>query len=122
MNPICPYCQKISRLESTKKIYHGVDYGLAYICQDYPKCDSYVGVHEGTRKSKGSMANGELRNLRKKVHRNFDPFWDKRGGSRNRSYTWLANSMRIPKEMCHIGMFNLHQCNEALEIIQRRRS
>jgi hypothetical protein len=36
----------------------GIDYGMIYYC---PKCRAYVGVHAGTDRAKGRLANAELR-------------------------------------------------------------
>ena len=37
---------------------YGVDYGMIYYC---PQCGAYVGVHKGTDRAKGRLANAELR-------------------------------------------------------------
>ena len=39
-----------------------------YVCTNYPRCDSCVGVHTGTKKPKGTLANSELRNKRIRTH------------------------------------------------------
>ena len=46
-----------------------------YVCAGYPSCNSYVGVHMGSLRPKGSLANGELRNKRIRAHKAFDAVW-----------------------------------------------
>lgn len=46
-----------------------------YICSGYPECDAYVGVHAGSLRPKGSLANGDLRHKRIETHRLFDAIW-----------------------------------------------
>ena len=58
--PACPYCQSVSVLTDSKVIY-GKSYGMVYLCLNYPKCDSFVGVHKNSIKPLGRMANRELR-------------------------------------------------------------
>lgn len=54
---ICPYCHIKTEYKNSVDIY-GADYGMIYIC---PKCRAYVGVHKGTDKAKGRLANEYLR-------------------------------------------------------------
>ena len=112
--PICPYCGETSELKSTAVIYGGRDFGLAYICKNYPTCDAYVGVHRGTTKSKGTLANAELRELRKECHAIFDPIWKRGDMKRGRMYAELAKAMDL-KEV-HFGSFTVDQCKFFLKI------
>ena len=82
---------------------------------------AYVGVHKGTDKPLGRLANAELRNWKKAAHAVFDPLW-KYGrfrGHRNAAYAWLAQKMGLPVEKTHIGMFDVGQCRKAIEIIEK---
>lgn len=118
---ICPYCGGAVKFKDSKVIY-GESYGMVYICEHYPKCDAFVGVHKGTKKSLGRLANAELREWKKKAHRNFDPLWKyrqfKTGSkmSRSHGYTWLASKMNLNLESCHIGMFNVEDCMKVVDI------
>lgn len=70
--PICPYCGQKSVLRPASYVY-GNDTidpdSFLYVCVGYPSCNAYVGVHEGTKKPKGVLANSELRNKRIRAHR-----------------------------------------------------
>lgn len=58
------------------------------------------------------------------AHDAFDPLWeakvDRTGKSqkhcRGAGYKWLAERMGIPKAECHIGMFDVGQCQRVVEI------
>lgn len=88
-----------------------------YLCRP---CNAYVGVHSGTDRPKGSLANAELRDWRKATHARFDPLWrDGPFKKRNAAYRWLSEQMKLPIEQTHIGMFTVEQCKAALEIINK---
>lgn len=122
----CPYCKAEVKLESTVKIY-GKDYGLAFICSNYPKCDAYVGVHKKNNKPLGRLANKELRTWKSNVHRLFDPLWERKmkkdsltkGHARGKAYKWLAGQLNIDIKDCHVGMFDVETCKRAVEILKQ---
>lgn len=112
---ICPNCGGKGILEDSAKVYHGRSYGMMYICENYPQCDSYVGVHKGTPRPLGVMANGELRTLKKQCHERFDEFWKSGAMSRQKAYRKLQRLMNLPPQKAHIGMFSVEQCRQLLE-------
>ena len=62
----CPYCGSTVEYRSADGIYHDNSNGtMLYVCSRYPECDSYVRVHAGTKIPVGSLANHELRSLRR---------------------------------------------------------
>lgn len=121
---VCPYCGNNTEYIDSSVIY-GKSYGMIYICKP---CDAYVGVHKGTDKSLGRLANKELREAKKEAHYYFDQIaktglinkiWKEyipNLGNRNKAYLWLSKQMNIPKEYCHIGMFDVAECKKVVEI------
>ena len=110
---ICPYCQNIAELTSSAIVYNGRDYGPIYLC----KCVdgwAYVGCHKGTTEPLGRLADRELREWKKKAHAAFDPLWKYCGMPRNEAYQWLADKLSIPRDQCHIGMFNIEMCQKVV--------
>lgn len=101
-------------LEDSSKVYCGKSYGNMYICENYPECDSYVGVHKGTNKPLGIMANAEHRELKKKCHAQFDVLWKSGAMSRRTAYSKLQKIMNLPQQEAHIGMFTMSQCRQLL--------
>jgi len=120
----CPYCDNKTDYIDSSYIY-GKSYGMIYICKT---CDAYVGVHKETNKSLGRLANKELREAKKDAHSYFDkisrtrlineiyPIWFPGMSNRNKAYKWLSIQMNIPKSLCHIGMFDIDQCNQVINI------
>ena len=115
----CPYCGAKAEFVSAEVVYGNNFKNLKlYVCSNYPDCDSYVGVHEGTRKPKGSLANWKLREARKTAHAAFDTLWRRGKMTRTKAYRKLAAEMKIQSRDAHIGMFNEQQCEQVLEIVK----
>ena len=123
--PQCPYCYSDASLVTGKHIYpHRADlHGLMFwACKP---CDAYVGCHKkhalmviaGRRVVSdgtvplGRLANAELRKAKQAAHAAFDPMWKEQGMSRREAYSWLAHQLGIRVDDCHIGEFNVDQCN-----------
>lgn len=117
----CPFCGAGVKLEDNIKIYRSRSYGKAYICDNFPTCDTYVGVHKDTNKPLGTLANKELRTLRMKCHEVFDPLWKSGRMSRSRAYRVLSDIMSMDVNRTHIGMFNIDQCRWMLRQIDKLR-
>ena len=123
-NDKCPYCKGPVEYEDSSIIY-GKSYGMIYICHP---CDAYVGVHKGTDKALGTLANRNLREARKEAHYHFDKIakttlihkiWseDLPGvTSRSKAYKWLSNQMEIEPKYCHIAMMDINQCKRVVTI------
>lgn len=113
--PTCPKCSKQGELVDSKIVY-GKSYGHIWYCDCEPE-GVYVGINKKTGKPLGTMADKKLRVLRKRAHAAFDPLWkcDKPKMSRTEAYGWLSSAMNVELEFCHIGMFDIEQC----EIVER---
>ncbi len=111
----CDYDGTKADLVDSKVIY-GKSFGPIYLC---PKCGAYVGVHKGTDKPLGRLADAELRHWKRNGHNVFDPLWQHGPfrGRRKAAYAWLAQQMGLPVEKTHFGMFDVAQCKAAINII-----
>jgi hypothetical protein len=119
MTPICPYCDQPSEMVGGWEIYpHRPDlaHKRFYRCLG---CDAYVGYHPGTQKPLGGLANAELRAAKSRVHAVFDPLWKNGPMKRGHAYQMLARLMGLKTEECHIGMFDLSQCEKALRVLKK---
>jgi hypothetical protein len=112
---ICPYCKKPTEYIDSTYLY-GKSYGMIYICK---KCDAYVGVHKGTNKALGRLANAELRYWKKEAHRYFDPIWKSSLKSRRSAYKWLSQKLKLPGTYTHIGMFGVETCKKVVELCKK---
>lgn len=115
--PQCPYCHAPSKLVTGRSVYpHRTDLHAKKFYRCVP-CDALVGCHEGTDKPLGRLANPSLRKAKQRAHAAFDPLWIGSPGSKRRKwYSWLAIQLDIPREECHIGMFDEAMCARVVEV------
>jgi hypothetical protein len=128
ITPTCPYCGRDAVLVISGPRYRP-QYGPYWTCEP---CDARVGVHRGTFRPLGRLANSELRAARIAAHEAFDPLWhraasaypDRRNNrnvlkriGRTRAYQWLADRLGIPISACHIGEFDVGQCMRVVQLI-----
>lgn len=126
----CPYCEGTAFLNKSEKVYGGRDFGMIYLCENYPKCDSYVGTHAGTEKPLGRLANKELRQWKRRAHTAFDELWMrklikrrketgssyKKSYARGSGYRWLSKQLLLKEKDCHIAMFDVDMCKRVIEV------
>lgn len=113
----CPYCGAVARFQSADGIYKDNSKNvMLYVCPNYPECDSYVRVHEGTRIPVGSMANRELRRLRKEAHDHFNKLYLNGYMSKDEAYRWLADIIcTTDMSNAHIGSMSDYYCKLVIE-------
>ena len=87
---ICPYCGGKVIFTDSAVLYGGKSYGMVYLCTN---CNASVGVHKGTRKPLGTLANTALKSKRRETHAIFDGYWKGQGMKRSAAYQWLAQEM-----------------------------
>lgn len=112
---ICPYCHVPTEYKNSIEVY-GVDYGMIYYC---PQCGAYVGVHNGTDRAKGRLANAELRRCKIEAHRYFDELYKRGLMKRREAYKWLSDQLGLPPEYTHIGMFNPETCAKVVDVSKK---
>jgi len=128
--PLCPYCGQPAMLIESGPRYRP-EYGPYWSCDP---CDARVGVHRGTVRPLGRLANAELRAARIRAHAAFDPLWHRthtaypeRRNNRNtlkrigrtRAYQWLAEHLGVAVSACHIGDFDVAQCARVVQLIEQ---
>lgn len=119
----CPYCRSPAACVSSAAIYAGQSgYGMVWLCGNYPACDAYVGCHAEDLRPLGTMADRELRNARMDAHAAFDPLWKDGRMTREGAYDWLAWSLGIERDQCHIALFGLLECRQVVELCRGRMS
>lgn len=85
---------------------------MIYLCRD---CDAYVGCHNNTKVPLGMMANKELREMRKLVHKKIDPLW--REGKFTRKTVYLIISSELGREF-HAGESDIETCKRVLKFVE----
>lgn len=106
----CPFCNTRAAWVENKELY-GRNYGKSYMMYLCKPCDAYVGCHQNSRQPLGSMADKELRELRKQCHALLDPLWKNKEMSRQVAYALLYQKTGTK----HIGWTDKEDC---LKIIQ----
>lgn len=117
MTKLCEYCGRPAAYVDSSVVY-GRSYGMIYYC---PPCGAWVGVHRGTNKPLGRLANAELREWKKRAHAAFDPLWRSGRMKRNAAYAWLSEKLGIPYQQTHIGMFDIAVCRQVEKICGEER-
>lgn len=107
---ICPYCGMPSEFVDSSVVYRQ-SYGMIYLCRD---CDAYVGVHKGTDRALGRLAQRPLRKLKHDAHEYFDKIWQLKYMNRKEAYAWLSRVLDLPPEYTHIGMFSEITCQRTI--------
>ena len=115
---ICPCCGQHARKTIRKEIARGPkeQYGeIAYVCKNFPECDTYVGCHKGTQKPLGSLADRDLRDRRRRAHKAFDWAWESGRLTRHESYELMSEILKIEFKDAHIGRLDLDQCQKVID-------
>ena len=116
----CPYCGSTIVLRSADGIYKDNSSStMLYTCSKYPECDAYVRVLPGTKTPVGSLANGNLRLLRREAHQHFDRLHLSGIMSRQDAYAWLAGILNAPLSQAHIGYLSEYYCQQVIEESKR---
>ncbi|MCK5604626.1 hypothetical protein KAR91_22245 [Candidatus Pacearchaeota archaeon] len=121
--PICPYCKDLAKFVDSIVVYKR-SYGMIWHCSP---CDAYVRIKsndDGRNEPAGRLANAELREWKQKAYRAFETVWRQaeRKGRRGSAFKarlggikWLASVLKIPKEHCQIGFFDINMCKRVIK-------
>lgn len=120
----CNICSSLKTVILTdSSIVYGKSYGMIYFCTN---CRSYVGVHDNpnndhgeTNAPKGTLADAELRNLRKIAHKYFDPLWQNTTLKKSKAYSILKNILNVSKERAHIAMLTKYELRLLIHELQK---
>jgi hypothetical protein len=111
----CPYCGGKAILRDSEIVYHGNSFGFAWICENYPRCDSYVGCHRTNNKPLGRLANAELREWKQRAHAAIDDLWKSGQYKRWQVYRLISDMMGTPFTDTHIGMMDVPECKDLIK-------
>lgn len=112
----CSYCGAKATLRPSSAVYGDAAKtdGYLYVCDRYPKCDSYVGAHKKTKLPMGTLANGDLRNKRIQAHKAFDWMWKSGLMTKWQAYKWMQGKLDLSDEQAHIAMFSEYMCDRLI--------
>ena len=116
----CPCCGSPVVLRSADGIYKSNPHHVQlYVCSKYPVCDAYVRVIPGTTIPLGTMADKQLRYLRKQAHHYFDQLHTTGIMTKQQAYAWLADVLQLPRQQVHIGYFGDYYCQQVIRQAQK---
>lgn len=116
----CPYCGSKTEFRSADGIYRDNSRGeMLYVCKRYPACDAYVRVYPGTMEPMGTIANKQLRRMRKEAHHYFDQLHARKIMSRKEAYLWLSDMLGLPINQTHIGLMGEYNCQRVITESQK---
>ena len=95
----CPYCGAKATLRPSSAVYGDAakNDGYLYVCDRYPKCDSYVGAHK-----------------RIQAHKAFDWMWKSGLMTKWQAYKWMQGKLDLSDEQAHIAMFSEYMCDRLI--------
>ena len=115
MKPVCPYCEEDSKLVSGSDVWPGRSDLYDLKIWECKPCKSRVGCKKNTDIPLGSLANPELRLIRRRAHESFDPIWKSARVSRSKAYADLADYLKLGTSECHIGMMREGMCQRVID-------
>lgn len=119
MSVVCDYCGQPAELVDRQSVC-GTGSEKVWCCRE---CDAWVGVHRGTIKPLGRLANAELRRWKKRAHAAFDPMLQgKEKRTRRWAYEWLAGEMGLPIEHANISMMDVEECKRVIKICKEAKN
>jgi hypothetical protein len=104
---------RICPAHATTLVGASTQYGRRYSCP-HPSCTvvQWAG-------STSTPADAATRAARIKAHDAFDSLWHpERPGSRSKAYAAMAVALELPPPKCHIGMFDIEQCERVIEFAE----
>jgi hypothetical protein len=115
VNVACPYCEQSAVLVTGAVIYPRLPELADKAFYRCAPCEAHVGCHPGTTTPLGGLANKELRMARIAAHQAFDGLWRVGRMKRGHAYQWLASQLGIDQAVCHIGQFDVAQCQRVVD-------
>ena len=112
----CPYCGAQAMLRPAH-VVHGNQAKQGqylYVCNRYPKCDAYVGVHAKSLLPLGTLANGDLRHKRILAHRAFEQLQRTCKMEKWQAYQWLQAKFSLRRDQAHIAKFSVYMCDQLI--------
>lgn len=117
---VCDCCGSTVSFVTNDIVYGATtgDWPYIYLC-DNEVCAARVGCHPDTDRPLGTMADARTRKARQYAHDAFNPIFERKIMTRREAYTWLAGQLGVALIDCHIGMFNVKQCERTINVVIR---
>lgn len=112
----CPYCGSLASKRHASVVYgeKASKNSFLYICDRYPKCNSYVAAHRDSGLPMGTLANESLRKKRIAAHKALNKICNKGFMTKEQVYIWLQSKFSMTEKQMHIGNFDEYYCNQVI--------
>lgn len=118
---ICAECGGMAVLTTGRTIYpHRPDLYKKHFWRC--SCGAYCGCHPNTKTPLGTPCGPITRKARSAAHAAFDPLWKRGELTRKQAYKWLADTLGMTREECHIGMMNAEQAGAVVTALRAKES
>ena len=108
----CPQCKTGAKMILRRRRSDGAPF---YGCEKWPACKATHGAHpDGT--PLGIPGTQDEKAARIRAHAAIDVIWQSGRMTRGGMYAWLRRSMNLSEAECHVGRFNVAQCEEAIRL------
>ncbi|AME28617.1 zinc-finger-containing protein [Burkholderia sp. PAMC 26561] len=126
--PRCDYCGAAAVLAHAGDIAYPYreDHGALWLCEP---CQAWIGIYSRSTRNVplGRLANGELRELKAKLHAALEPMAAAKARrdassifeARAKGYRWLASALQIDEKACNIHQLSADQCRAAVHVIEQ---
>jgi hypothetical protein len=124
----CDYCGAAAELARAGDIAYPYqeDHGTLWVCQP---CQAWIGIYSRSTRNVplGRLANGELRELKAKLHAALEPMAAAKARrdaisifeARAKGYRWLASALQIDEKACNIHQLSADRCRAAVHVIEQ---
>lgn len=103
---------KECREHETPLVGSKTKWGMRYACPEAGCTVAWWGRAQTT------PADSATRQARMYAHSCFDLIWQTEIMSRKQAYLMIAKALKISKKKCHIGLFNIKECQHVIAISQ----
>lgn len=111
----CPYCEKEAQFSSSFDFY-GKDYGTnVYFC---PDCDAHIKTFKNSLVPNGTMANEELRELRKTIHGIFNELLNVEEVDSYLLFKKISQHIFVSPDEVHISYLDEFQCDKIIRLYE----
>lgn len=113
----CDHCNSkyIVFIKNKTKINNN-EYRSVWMCRE---CYAMVLCHADSRTPLGYMTDKSGRELRKVLHNIFDLLWQEKYMTRDEAYDWLALTLLVNREECHIARLSKSELRKAIGLCRK---
>ena len=112
---VCPYCGGQAEWVDNSVVY-GKTVGRFTKIWWCAKDRAYVGCHNNTMRPLGTMANAQLREWRRRTHREIDVLWTMKKMTRDQMYRRLSEMLG---HEVHVAWADVDECERIMEAAKK---